>query len=44
MRWLRARLGSGERGSALVLAILIPFRQAIVTAVQNALASVTSGG
>jgi hypothetical protein len=30
--------------AALVLAILIPFREAIVTAVQNALASVTSGG
>jgi hypothetical protein len=28
--------------AALVLAILIPFRQAIVTAVQNALQSVTS--
>ena len=30
--------------AALVLAILIPFREAIVSAVQNALASVTSGG
>ena len=30
--------------AALVLAILIPFREAIVNAVQNALASVTSGG
>ena len=30
--------------AALVLAILIPFRQAIVEAVQNALTSVTSGG
>ena len=30
--------------AALVLAILIPFRQAIVTAVQNALTSVTSAG
>jgi hypothetical protein len=30
--------------AALVLAILIPFREAIVTAVQNALTSVTSGG
>jgi hypothetical protein len=30
--------------AALVLAILIPFREAIVTAVQNALNSVTSGG
>ena len=30
--------------AALVLAILIPFREAIVTAVQNALSSVTSGG
>jgi hypothetical protein len=30
--------------AALVLAILIPFREAIVAAVQNALASVTSGG
>ena len=30
--------------AALVLAILIPFRQAIVTAVQNALSSVTSAG
>ena len=30
--------------AALVLAILVPFRQAIVTAVQNALASVTSAG
>ena len=30
--------------AALVLAILIPFRTAIVTAVQNALSSVTSGG
>jgi hypothetical protein len=30
--------------AALVLAILIPFRQAIVEAVQNALSSVTSGG
>ena len=30
--------------AALVLAILIPFREAIVSAVQNALSSVTSGG
>ncbi|SFL94463.1 hypothetical protein [Geodermatophilus ruber] len=30
--------------AALVLAILIPFREAIVSAVQNALDSVTSGG
>jgi hypothetical protein len=30
--------------AALVLDILIPFREAIVTAVQNALDSVTSGG
>ena len=30
--------------AALVLAILIPFRAAIVDAVQNALTSVTSGG
>jgi hypothetical protein len=30
--------------AALVLAILVPFRQAIVTAVQNALTSVTSAG
>ncbi len=30
--------------AALVLAILVPFREAIVTAVTNALASVTSGG
>jgi hypothetical protein len=30
--------------AALVLAILIPFREAIVAAVQNALSSVTSGG
>jgi hypothetical protein len=30
--------------AALVLAILVPFRDAIVTAVQNALDSVTSGG
>ncbi len=30
--------------AALVLAILIPFRQAIVEAVTNALDSVTSGG
>ncbi len=30
--------------AALVLAILIPFREAIVTAVTNALNSVTSGG
>ena len=29
--------------AALVLAILIPFREAIVSAVQNALTSVTSG-
>lgn len=28
--------------AALVLAILIPFREAIVTAIQNALNSVTS--
>ena len=30
--------------AALVLAILVPFRSAIVTAVQNALTSVTSAG
>ena len=30
--------------AALVLAILIPFREAIVAAVENALTSVTSGG
>jgi hypothetical protein len=30
--------------AALVLAILVPFRTAIVAAVTNALASVTSGG
>jgi hypothetical protein len=30
--------------AALVLAILIPFREAIVAAVTNALSSVTSGG
>lgn len=30
--------------AALVLAILVPFREAIVSAVQNALASVTAGG
>lgn len=30
--------------AALVLAILIPFREAIVTAVQNALNSVTGAG
>jgi hypothetical protein len=30
--------------AALVLAILIPFREAIVTAVQNALTSVTGAG
>ena len=30
--------------AALVLAILIPFREAIVDAVQNALSSVTSAG
>ncbi len=30
--------------AALVLAILIPFREAIVTAVENALTSVTSAG
>jgi hypothetical protein len=30
--------------AALVLAILIPFREAIVDAVRNALTSVTSGG
>jgi hypothetical protein len=30
--------------AALVLAILIPFREAIVSAVTNALASVTTGG
>jgi hypothetical protein len=30
--------------AALVLAILVPFREAIVSAVQNALASVTTGG
>jgi hypothetical protein len=30
--------------AALVLAILVPFRAAIVSAVANALTSVTSGG
>ena len=30
--------------AALVLAILVPFREAIVSAVSNALTSVTSGG
>ncbi|KQS60171.1 hypothetical protein ASG36_04105 [Geodermatophilus sp. Leaf369] len=52
----RLRGGDPERGdvpgwvmitvmtAALVLAILVPFREAIVTAVQNALSSVTSGG
>ena len=52
----RLRGGDGERGdvpgwvmitvmtAALVLAILVPFREAIVAAVQNALSSVTSGG
>ena len=30
--------------AALVLAILIPFREAVVAAVTNALASVTTGG
>ncbi len=30
--------------AALVLAILVPFREAIVTAVQNALQSVTGAG
>ncbi|RBY74891.1 hypothetical protein DQ238_20925 [Geodermatophilus sp. TF02-6] len=30
--------------AALVLAILVPFREAIVSAVTNALSSVTSGG
>ena len=30
--------------AALVLAILVPFREAIVAAVTNALASVTTGG
>ena len=32
------------RTAALVLALLIPFREAIVAAVTNALDSVTSGG
>lgn len=52
----RLRGEDGERGdvpgwvmitvmtAALVLAILVPFREAIVAAVQNALTSVTSGG
>ena len=52
----RVRGGEPERGdvpgwvmitvmtAALVLAILIPFREAIVTAVQNALSSVTGAG
>ena len=52
----RVRGEDGERGdvpgwvmitvmtAALVLAILVPFRTAIVAAVQNALASVTNGG
>ncbi len=51
---VRLREGDPERGdvpgwvmitvmtAALVLAILIPFREAIVTAVTNALSSVTS--
>ena len=54
--WARVRAEDPERGdvpgwvmitvmtAALVLAILIPFRQAIVDAVQNALDSVTSAG
>ena len=52
----RLRTEDGERGdvpgwvmitvmtAALVLAILVPFRSAIVQAVQQALASVQSGG
>jgi hypothetical protein len=52
----RARGNDPERGdvpgwvmitvmtAALVLAILVPFRMAIVDAVTNALSSVTSGG
>ncbi|MGR7025689.1 hypothetical protein [Geodermatophilus sp. URMC 62] len=52
----RLRSGDPERGdvpgwvmitvmtAALVLAILVPFREAIVAAVTNALASVTNGG
>ena len=52
----RLRADDAERGdvpgwvmitvmtAALVLAILIPFREAIVAAVTNALASVTTGG
>jgi hypothetical protein len=52
----RLRAEDGERGdvpgwvmitvmtAALVLAILVPFRAAIVQAVQQALASVQSGG
>jgi len=52
----RVKGGDPERGdvpgwvmitvmtAALVLAILIPFREAIVDAVTNALTSVTSGG
>jgi hypothetical protein len=52
----RVRGGDPERGdvpgwvmitvmtAALVLAILIPFRTAIVAAVENALTSVTTGG
>ena len=52
----RLRSGDPERGdvpgwvmitvmtAALVLAILVPFREAIVDAVTNALTSVTSGG
>jgi hypothetical protein len=52
----RVRKDDAERGdvpgwvmitvmtAALVLAILIPFRTAIVAAVQNALTSVTSAG
>jgi hypothetical protein len=52
----RLRVDDAERGdvpgwvmitvmtAALVLAILIPFRAAIVDAVQNALTSVTSAG
>ena len=52
--WQRAVSGGGDRGdvpgwvmitvmtAALVLAILIPFRESIVTAIQEALDSVTN--
>ena len=40
----RSRMGPAVLIAALVLAILVPFRSAIVEAVQNALSSVTSVG